>query len=534
MLTTDRFDDTDGETTPKISRVFKIEFIPKFLEHTNNFYVKYGENLFSELTPFEYIKNIKNTMNLEKIRVEKYIHPYISPDVHVIIQKTCINPHISCFVQDFLCMLNESRYPDVKFLYDIIREREDVNIELKSIFHTFMKEKIIEYIKKLGAYEMINPINFIKTLADIFSHFDQLVIYAFGGDPIFQEAKNSAYNYTINNCFDETPRAQNSSKLMAKFIHILLMQYPEACRRVRKQTHFINLIRALEHIENTEIFKASVIELLADRLLNNTSISYQAELEVVKLLGEKLNEDFICEMDKMIIDVQENKMLNGSFFTESSPYAAFQPYINILTSTAWPYTHLSDISLPCEIMTLYNEFEKWYIDRFNGRRLMFLDHLTRVVLEISFANNSISIDASVLILFQSSNSLSFFMIQKETNLEHKMLAITLYTLVEASLLICSFNINEHNISDIPPLAVFSLNREFDSQNQCIKILHPINIKTKTMEFENTEGFDINLTTQAAIVKIVKHNKVLDRQVLIYHVLDCLNKFKVSKDLINVN
>ncbi|KAF0987586.1 hypothetical protein HZS_5740 [Henneguya salminicola] len=538
-LSTDKTSDfkPHSQTT---SRIFNEEFKQNFLLMTSDYYEKFSAENFKQKSIFEYFKLVKATSDDEQRRVQSYTHFEMCQEVRVIFEKICIYPYMKHFYCEFKLMLEKERNEDIRFLYDIVSSQDDAIRELKNIVINYLKSILLNLVNNLGDPKILDPNLFLSELGEIFKKYDHLIGFWSNWNPLFEEAKNSAFSYVINNCFDRSNN-QGAPKIMAKYVHNVLILTPELCHNMRNQQHFMTLVRALDFLEDKSIFKANHLDFMASRLVENKT-SLTAEREIIKLFCSTFDNDFTSDMNKMISDIEESYKLSDLFYTFCPYIGSFNSSFLILASSVWPLAHVNDVGLPHEISSMYANFDNWYSHRFNGRRIRFLDQYTRVELKISYSNstyifNVSGFQASVLNLFGKNYSYSYAELLKHTSHSYKTLSLTLLTLVKENIILSSCIINEDDLNNISDDTKFSINLNYYNKNDIIKIPNPLDYKTETIININRNNImDCDLTIQAAIIRILKRERILDRQFLIHNTIEYLSRFKISRDSIikNIN
>lgn len=165
--------------------------------------------------------------------------------------------------------------------------------------------------------------------------------------------------------------------------------------------------------------------------------------------------------------------------------------IYVLQAGAWPLTQsaLSPFAIPQPLEKSVSLFEKFYASKFNGRKLTWLHHLCNAEVKFTFTKKAYHVLMStyhmaILLLFESSDQLTYKEIQDNTKLTDEQLQRHLQSLTDLKILLVyqSSNISQQTEivdselrivdSELRPIndeTVYLLNKNYSNKRLRFKI-----------------------------------------------------------------
>jgi len=300
--------------------------------------------------------------------------------------------------------------------------------------------------------------------------------------------------------------------------------------------HFV-----LNASQGKDVFEAFYKKDLAKRLLFGRSASIDAEKAAISKIKVECGAQFTSKLEGMFTDVELSRETMLSF--RQSPKASkslsqtcpgVDLTVQVLTSGFWPSYPMLDCALPGSLDAGQAIFRDYYLQQHSGRKLTWINSLGTCILKATFdcgvKEVAVSLfQASVLLLFNDTDALSFMDIASATGLEKKELRRTLQTLACAKDRIL---IKEPKGRDVEDGDVFKFNAAFTSR------LHRIRINTIQLKETEDEQKKINETVlqdrqyqiDAAIVRIMKTRKTLAHKLLLNELVSQLRFPVAASDL----
>ncbi|KAL1875600.1 hypothetical protein Plec18167_005536 [Paecilomyces lecythidis] len=199
--------------------------------------------------------------------------------------------------------------------------------------------------------------------------------------------------------------------------------------------------------------------------------------------------------------------------------------VHVLSSAAWPTYPDVPVRIPQNVQKAINDFEQFYHNKYNGRKLHWKHQLAHCQLRARFPKGDkelvvSSFQAIVLLLFNDvpeGETLSYPQIQEATGLSDPELKRTLQSLACAKYRVLS---KKPKGKEIDPTDIFAYNTNFSDAKMRIKI-NQIQLKETKEENKTTHervAADRHYETQAAIVRIMKSRKIITHAELVAEVI----------------
>lgn len=212
-------------------------------------------------------------------------------------------------------------------------------------------------------------------------------------------------------------------------------------------------------------------------------------------------------------------------------------YIIITSEVIFLY-HINTYQLYFTMCGCVFQFEKFYHEHFNGRKLTWLHHLCLAELKIGYLKRPYVVTVqtfqmAILLLFETVDSLTCKEIRDTLQLNSEQFQRHAISLVESKILLTDTEVfmkispvwNDflwpmiYATQDLTPETVLRLNLEYSNKRTRFRITAAVQKETP-QEVEHTMNSveeDRKLYLQAAIVRIMKSRKVLKHNTLIQEV-----------------
>ena len=293
---------------------------------------------------------------------------------------------------------------------------------------------------------------------------DNLVEECFENHTLFQDKKNKAF-----------------SNFMSKEKYaIQLSNYTDFCMRNGFKG------KSQEEIEKTlneiiGLFKCIISKLqfqietnkkMSDRLIKGVSLSTNTEKIFISKLKQESGVTYVSKMTEMMNDLEKNKNEIEQYKQKSASRGnpnGIKFNIQVISPSAWEITkkNMEKFELPKFLSSCMEDFEKYYLDRHSGQKLIWCLGLSKVDIQYLYLKNkniSVSTLPQILTLLQ---------LEKYENITIKKVS---------ELIGCSVNTI---LTDIHGLV---FNPSFNPQSQPEK---GVIVGTFTKEFQETDTININ-------------------------------------------
>ncbi|XP_037038939.1 cullin-1-like [Bradysia coprophila] len=411
-----------------------------------------------------------------------------------------------------------------------------------------MKKAVEEHIYKQGMDALesccetaINdPKLYFDTILDVHSQHHGLVSSTFKNDRSFLSALDKACDRFINTNAVTIARSNplKSAELLARFSDILLKRSGRNWLDNELEEVLNNFLTVFKYIQDKDVFRALYRIMLAERLIQHTSASDEAELLMFSKLEQACNYEYTAKLRRMFQDIGKSKALNARYrehLNSLNVVADIDFNIKILSSRTWPFKQdCSSFSLPSELELSYQRFNDYFTSVHSGRKLNWLYLMCQGELETNYFKSRHIFQANIFqmaVLLQFNKKLRFSVQQIELNTGiNQVQLIEIIKILLKSKIVASSD-DESNISNTSVIELFA---EYKNEKLRINIDIPLNNEQKFEEENATQAIEEYsiMKIRAAILRIMKTRKICQCQLLVSEVIVTLApRFKAKIPLI---
>ncbi|KAG5438688.1 hypothetical protein PCANB_002408 [Pneumocystis canis] len=421
--------------------------------------------------------------------------------------------HSELLQSEFQNILDSNRHDDMARMYTLLsRISNGVNpLKIKFEAHVY-KAGLLAIEKIFDNSTNSDPKFYIDALLEVRSRYNTLVATAFKGDMEFIKALDNACREFINRNKVCSLSSSKSPELLAKYCDSLLKKNSKNIEETDFENTLINIMTIFKYVEDKDVFQKFYSKMLAKRLINGTSVSDDAETNMISKLKEACGFEYTNKLQRMFQDIGVSRDLQESF-KES------------LQQTLHPYNISTDI---------YEKFQSFYQKKHNGRKLNWLFQLSKGELKANYLQNMktthtfqvSTYQMGILLAYNNSTSFSYEQLQVITALRKDILDASLNILVKAKVLL----VFPPNMAIGDNGTRYHLNMDFKSKKNRINLNMPTKIEQKQEidETHKTIEEDRKLLMQSTIVRIMKTRRVLKHVVLIQETISQIKSRFIPK------
>ncbi|CAG8497773.1 15096_t:CDS:10 [Dentiscutata heterogama] len=317
------------------------------------------------------------------------------------------------------------------------------------------------------------------------------MLTAFRGDANFIISLDKVFQKIVNQNHVTGTSTTKSPQLLALFCDSLL-------RKDSDKSDLKDVMTLFKYVEDKDIFIKFYSMLLAKRLINGTSLSEDAEQNLISKL----------------------KVIDFS--------------ILVLGTAFWPFKpSITSFIIPKELEGTFKTFKKFYQNKHPSRKLNWLFHLSKGELETNYCKKSYTFMVStyqmgILLQYNKNTSYTFEELKQKTDLTYSVLTDTLKTLVKTKVLKLS---NGTKVGD--SLSCYELDTNFKSNKTRIQLNMPIVSEKNEDEIQNVR--DSKPMIQGTIIHAMKNRKNVKIVNLINEVTDrFLNRYHFKPKIPEIN
>ena len=440
-----------------------------------NYYIKDVEEFITKKaiqdiqkrsTP-EYVSYELEFLDEEKKRQEELINPIFYGRINNVIYEQIIGRNMIELVEmdsGVKNMLENEKYEELSNLYKLFKNLDKSLSEIAKVFTAYIEKRgndLREDRENSRIPQKIGPL-LIKLQKDI----DKIVRECFDKNLILQEARNKGFN--------EFMKRDYYSKQIAFYTDYCLRTGFKGKSKEDVENSLNDIINLLKNLDRKDVFMIESEKKMIDRLINNTSLSFNNEELFVLKLGQE-NKNLTVKMSTMLSDYNNNKKEIEDYSKCKSNGApnGIKFNVQVISNSAWDIEDQKNklsIKLPSLLSTCIDDFEKFYLRKYENKILRWYINTSKLEIQYLYLKNkylSKSTLPQVLILLE---------LERCGTLSIKQLAQNLS---------CDISIIKKGIDGL----IFNTNFNPKCQNDK-GVIYPSNLTSR--DFSVTDEFKINL------------------------------------------
>ncbi|KAH9730294.1 Cullin-1 [Citrus sinensis] len=364
----------------------------------------------------------------------------------------------------------------------------------------------------------------IRKIIELHDKYMEYVTNCFINHTLFHKALKEAFEIFCNKAVG----GSSSSELLATFCdNILKKGGNEKLSDEAIEETLEKVVKLLAYISDKDLFAEFYRKKLARRLLFDRSANDDHERSILTKLKQQCGGQFTSKMEGMVTDLtlaRENQTSFEEYLSNNqNAHPGIDLSVTVLTTGFWPSYKSSDLNLPSEMVKCVEVFKGFYETKTKHRKLTWIYSLGQCNINGKFEQKNIELivstyQAATLLLFNTSDRLSYSEIMTQLNLTHDDLVRLLHSLSCAKYKIL---LKEPNTKTISQSDHFEFNSKFTDRMRRIKIpLPPVDERKKIVEDVDK---DRRYAIDAALVRIMKSRKVLGHQQLVSECVEQLSR-----------
>ncbi|KAK2744362.1 hypothetical protein FQN57_004257 [Myotisia sp. PD_48] len=426
-------------------------------------------------------------------------------------------------------------------LYTLL-ERKKLGSELKSVYCKYIIAEGFSIV-----YDQEREGDMVIRLLQFKQDLDHIWRTSFDKNESFSQGLREAFETFMNQKKKDTSTWGTSNlkpgELIAKHVDRLLRGGVKSTRALDIQSkardssladedleinrQLDQVIDLFRFVHGKAVFAAFYKNDLAKRLLLGKSANDDAEKSMLSRLSTECGSNFTHNLETMFKDINLARDEMASYtalLREKRVKPAIDLLVQVISASAWPSYPDVPVNIPRSISYALHDFEQFYQNKYNGRKLQWKHSLANCQLTANFPDGTkelvvSSFQAVVLLLFNDTqeSALDYSTIQDATGLPDIELERTLQSLACGK---CKVLIKTPKGKNINHNDLFSFNSKFTHPKVKVKI-NKIQLKETAQENQTTHervAADRHLETQAAIVRIMKSRKVITSPELVMEVI----------------
>ena len=519
-------------------QLYVKEFETPFLHATAAYYERESAAFLMDKNCSSYMQKAELRLDEEVLRARKFLDVSSYEKVARECETKLVTDHQSMMQIECEKMVKNEMLEDLTRMYNLLRRIPDGINPMLDVFQKYVSETGLKEMVALDKEKNLEPQKYVETLLSIHKKHSDLVEKAFSVDASFVAALDKACRCIVN-FKPKNEKSVKAPELLARYCDMLLKKGPKEQGEMEIEDKLAHVIKVFKYVDDKDVFQTFYSKMCAKRLIHGSSVSQEAEASMISRLKTACGYEYTSKLTRMFTDMNVSATLNTSFkdlVNRNGLQLGCDFHILVLQSGAWPVSQASSIefNFPQELEKCVQNFEQYYNNKYNGRKLTWFHHLSKVEISVNYLKKHYEITATtyqmaVLLMFNTVDSVTYSDISTQTKLNESVLRRTVQSLLDVKLLCKSPASSSFSESD-----VLSLNMKFSFKRIKFKITHAVQAETpqETEKTHRSIDSDRKLYLQAAIVRIMKARKTLTHLDLVNEVINqCKSRFAPSIPMI---
>lgn len=512
------------------------DFEADMLNDTAAYYSRKASNWVLKDSCPDYMLKAEECLKRERDRVSHYLHISSEPKLVEKVQTELLVVYANQLLEKEQsgchALLRDEKVDDLSRIYRLYHKIPRGLEPVSSIFKQRVSDEGLALVNQAidaanNQAENVRSVHEQVLVRKIIELHDKYMVYVcncFMNQSLFHKALKEAFEIFCN----KTVAGCSSAELLAAFCdNILKKGGSEKLSDEAIEDTLEKVVKLLAYIGDKDLFAEFYRKKLARRLLFDRSANDEHERSILTKLKQQCGGQFTSKMEGMVTDLALARENQGHFeeYLSNNPIAnpGIDLTVTVLTTGYWPSYKSSDLNLPAEMVRCVEVFKEYYHSKAQQRKLSWIYSLGNCNISGRFDSKTIELivstyQASVLLLFNNSDRLSFSEIMDQSNLGHDDLVRVLLSLSCAKYKILN---KEPNTKTISPTDYFEFNSKFTDRMRRIKIpLPPVEERKKIVEDIDK---DRRYAIDASIVRIMKSRKILSHQQLVTECVEQLSR-----------
>ena len=509
--------------------VYKEAFEGVFVEASQEFYRKEGNEYSAQTDVSDYLKHCERRLEEEAERCKNYLDASTAKSLMRVCEQGLIEAHIGDLLEKgFIDLMRHHRLEDLKRLHSLLGRMDGLG-RLCAAFVAYLKQQGTAIVKdEAHDKDMVERLLAMKTAVDEVLSKSFGRSNADGSNDIFINGVKESFESFIN-CRQNVP-----AELIAKYIDSKLKSGNKGSTEEELEITLDKALTLFRYIVGKDVFEGFYKKELAKRLLHGKSASIDAEKSMISKLKAECGSQFTQHLEGMFKDIDLSREIMTSFRQMFEEDTSLEMNVNVITAGCWPSYPSVDAKLPEELARLQDKFQNFYLGKHSGRKLTWQNSQGHCVLKARFDGGMKELSVSlfqcvILMLFNESEKLTYGEIAEKSGMEEKELKRALQSLACAKIRILNKEPKSRDVNDDD---VFEVNTALNERLYRIKV-NSIQVKETTEENKQTMERvfqDRQQQIDAAIVRVMKTRKTLTHALLMSELMAQLKFPTKASDL----
>jgi cullin 3 len=289
------------------ANVYERDFEAIFLDTTQEFYRNESSSYLSQNTAPDYVRKAQARLAEEHARAQRYLAPTTEAPLINIVEMELVQKHAKTLVEmeqtGFMALLkdSENKMNELRNMYDLfVRVPTTVDFLREALASIVKTEgKALLQDQERGAAE---PTAFVKGILAMRETYTTVVDEAFRSEKKTSKRLKESFEDVLN----QDNRAANCLAIYVdELLRTGLKGYTESQSLMEEELKKVILV--FRYLQDKDVFELYYKQFLAKRLLQNKSISEEAEKAMVSQLKAECGYQFTSKLEGMFNDMRISK-----------------------------------------------------------------------------------------------------------------------------------------------------------------------------------------------------------------------------------
>lgn len=380
-------------------------FEPKYIEHTVEYYKKHSSIWFSKQSVPEYVNTVINAFKHEEDKILKFLDKTTLSKLNEKLVSELIAAYDKKLVEreNSGCseMYKNKKLEELKNMYFLFSRNPASFNSMIEVMKPYIKNRA-ENISKNEDLQK-DPVKFINEFILLKNEFDHMLLYCFDKNPLFSNAIDLSISLVVR-------ESAVFPQYLANYIDELFRVSIKG--RQNQQEELLNSIMFfVTCIIQKDVFLNFYSKLLSNRLLNDTSLSKEAENALINKLTVECGFNNVNKLNQMVEDISKSTILQNDF-KNIPTNKSNELNVKVLSTANWPEQSIFRFTMPQIISTMMSKYELFYKSKEPRRNLFWLFHQGNCEIKTnhlskSYTLISTAIQFSILDIFNHKDEISY-------------------------------------------------------------------------------------------------------------------------------
>ncbi|KAJ8636452.1 hypothetical protein MRB53_010719 [Persea americana] len=508
-------------------KCYEDDFEVHMLEDTVAYYSQKASNWILEDSCPDYMAKAEECLKQEKERVSHYLQSSSEQKLMKKVEHELLfvyesqvleKEHSGCHA-----LLTDNKVEDLSRMYRLFCRTPRGLDTIIQIFKKHVTAEGVALVKQAEVAASDKKV-FVRRVIELHYKYLTYVTDCFMHHSLFHKALKETFEVVCKGI-----ARSSSAELLASFCDSIVKK-SRSCEELSDEAIeeiLEKVVKLLAYASDEDLFAEFYRKKLANRLLFDKSDNEDRVRSVLTKLKRQFGGWFTRKMERMVTDLTLARENQASFesYLNSNPHVSpgFDLTVTVLSTGFWQINKSIDLNLPAEMVKCVDVFKEFYQMKNKHRKLTWIHSSGTCIINGNFEPKTTELmvttyQASVLLLFNASDSLSYSEIRTQLNLSDDEVVRLLHSLSCAKYKVLN---KEPNTKTIGPNDYFEFNSKFTDRMRRIKIPLPhVDEKKKVIKDVDKER---QYAIDASIVRIMKRRKVLDHQQLVMECVEQLSR-----------